>query len=48
MFTLDFDSFRQRQRIFHINAEVSNSVLDFGVAKPNLHRPQIARRLAND
>lgn len=47
-FELDFDAFRQRQRFFHINAEVPHRIFDFGVTQKNLNSAQISGRLAND
>jgi hypothetical protein len=45
---LDLDAFRQCQCIFNIDAKVSDRVFNFGVAKQNLHRAQIASRLVNN
>jgi len=45
---LDFDAFRQRQRIFHINAEVPHRIFDLGVTQKNLSSAQIAGRLVDN
>ena len=45
---LDFDAFRQFQRILNIDAKVSDRIFSLGVTKQNLHSSQIAGRLVNN
>lgn len=40
---LNVGPLRQSQGIVHIHAEISNSVLDVGMAEQDLYRPQVAR-----
>ena len=44
---LDFSSFRQSQRVFHINTKVTNGIFNLGMPKQKLDRPQITCRLVN-
>ena len=39
---LDFDSFGDHQRIFKLNAQVSDSAVHLGMPQKQLDRPQIA------
>lgn len=40
---LNFCVFRKRQRIFNIDAKVSDGALDFCMTEKDLNSPQIAR-----
>jgi hypothetical protein len=43
--TSDFGSLRQQQRVLDIDAEISNSILDLGVAEQDLNGADVTRRL---
>ena len=39
----DVDLFSYREGVIYLDAEVSDGAFDFGVAKQELHGPQVAR-----
>lgn len=45
---LDFDALRQSQRVFDVDAKISNRILNLGVTEQNLHGTQIPSGLVND
>ena len=38
----DFNLFRYRQRVVHLNAKISDGTFDLGMAKQKLYGPQVA------